>query len=250
LQKKFINMKKLHFSMIAIVGIFSLFSCVKDCPPTDPTPTPGLKDTMVTYQPDSTKGQDAFVSIRSICTNYTTTNFGNRPLMPIAAWTFNAIGCGVGGERSLIKFVEMNAIPANATIVSAKLSLFGVSSSGEYSSGNSTYPNSPYNSSGFNDCWIQRATSTWDENTVTWSTQPTVSLTNQVSLAPSTLQWNYNAVDMDVTNLVKDMRATGNTNNGFLITLKDEQYYRSIIFATSENTNAALRPKLVISYKF
>jgi hypothetical protein len=242
-------MKKTIYALITIVSISSLFSCVKECPIPDPIPT-GLRDTTVTYKPDSTKGQDAFVSTRSVCTNYASTNFGNRTLMPIAAWTFSAINCGVGGERSLIKFIEMNAIPANAIIISAKLSLYGVSSSGEYSSGNSTYPNSPYNSSGFNDSWIQRATTSWDENIVTWNTQPTATSTNQVSLAPSTLQWNYNATNIDVTSLVKDMRATGNTNNGFLLKLKDEQYYRSIIFATSENTNPTLRPKLVINYKY
>jgi hypothetical protein len=242
-------MKKTIYAMITIVGISSLFSCVKECPPPDPIPT-GLRDTTVIYQPGPTDGQDAFIATRTICTGANTANYGDFVEMPIVSWTYNAINCGNGVDRSLVKFLAMNTIPSNATIVSAKLSLYGVNASTFYPSGNSTYSGSPYNTSGANECSIKRITSIWDESTVTWATQPSTVVNNEATILPSYLQFNYNATDIDVTALVKDMRTAVNANNGFMISLKTEQYYRSMIFATCENPNTALRPKLVINYKY
>jgi len=49
--------------------------------------------------------------------------------------------------------------------------------------------------------------------------------------------------------MVKAMAADLTKNYGFRISLVNETIYRSLIFASSENTNPALRPKLVIRYQ-
>jgi hypothetical protein len=243
-------MKKVKLSMIAIISILSLFSCKKDTPTITPTPTPiGLKDTTVTFQPGLNDGQDALILSKTLCSDAGNTNF-NIDILQTSAWTFSSQGCGTGSMRSLIKFKDIDNIPNSATIISAKLSLFGISSSGFTPEGNSYYPGSPYTASGTNESWIQRITNNWNESTVTWNNQPNSVDTNQVTLPASNLQWNYNATDIDVTSLVKDIKRAGSINHGFMLKLKNEQYYRSLLFASSEHTNASSRPKLVINYKY
>lgn len=47
--------------------------------------------------------------------------------MPGVAWTFDGNGCATGQMESFFKFPGLSAIPQNATIISAKLSLYGIS---------------------------------------------------------------------------------------------------------------------------
>jgi hypothetical protein len=247
-------MKKILLSSIALVAILSFNAC-KKCECTCPTPT-GTKDTTITLQPDAASGKDARIVATQSCVsgsafeNLANSNESNLQDLEIAAWTFNANGCGTGQYRNLIEFTGLNSIPATATIVSAKLSLYGVTSSLGSPQGNSTYPGSPYTSFGTNECLLQRATVAWGESTVTWNTQPASSTTNQVVIPASTSQWSYNVTDIDVTNLVKDMLIPANGNYGFLMKMQNEQYYRCVNFASSDHPNGALRPKLVVNYKY
>jgi hypothetical protein len=247
-------MKKILLPSIALVSILSFNAC-KKCECTCPTPT-GTKDTTITLQPDAANGKDALVFGTQGCSagaqfeNVANSNFANLQDFSTVAWTFNANGCSTGQYRNLIEFTGLNAIPANATIVSAKLSLYGVSSSLASPQGNSTYPGSPYTSFGTNESLLQRVTAPWGESTVTWNNQPATSTVNQVILPASTTQWNYNALDIDVTNMVKDMLVPANGNHGFLSKIQNEQYYRCINFASSDHPNGALRPKLVVNYKY
>ena len=95
---------------------------------------------------------------------------------------------------------------------------------------------------------VQKVTgANWDESTLTYGTQPSVTSTDEAILKPSTSQWNYNA-SVDVTNMVQSMIASPSTNYGFAIKLATEQLYRSVVFASSEEASRSLRPKLVIVY--
>lgn len=180
----------------------------------------------ITLQPSATTGKDACLhSINS------TTNLGNSTEFSAIAWTVSGTPVTV---RSLVEF-DLSSIPAGAIINSAKLSLYGYNSPGNGSS--STL-------SGSNECLIQRVTSSWTENTVTWATQPTTTSSNQVSIGPASSLTNF--IDIDVTSLVEDMLAYG--NNGFMLRLADENYYRRMIFGSSDNADSTLHPKLVISY--
>jgi hypothetical protein len=252
-------MKKLIFSMITIVIILAFFSCVKECPKCECTPTGGgTKDTTVSFQPDSS-GIDSYIVATQSCVagasaaNSANGNQGNLDYLAAIAWTFNNNGCATGQFRSLIKFASVSNIPSTATIISAKLSLYGVNNNNSSISPlipNSTYPGSPYTSFGSNDTWLYRITSPWSENTLTWNNQPAFSTNTAIGISASTSKFDFNATDIDVTALVKEMIIPANGNYGFLLKLRDETYYRAINFASSDNATASLRPKLVINYKY
>jgi hypothetical protein len=80
---------------------------------------------------------------------------------------------------------------------------------------------------------------------VTWQNQPSTSTTSQVSI-PSTTQSRLDLVDLDVTNLVRDMRQYG--NYGFMLKLQNETIYTSRIFCSSKHSDASKHPKLVVVY--
>ena len=208
----------------------------------------------VTIQPGPADGVDARLTAVQNCTpgspliNHGNSNDPAEHDLPVAAWTNNANGCATMQHRSFLKFTAVDNIPQTATILSAKLSLYGVTSSASLPQGNSYYPGSPYNSSGTNECWLKQVSGSWSESVITWNNQPAVTETNKVAIPASTSQYGYDVQDIDVTNMVKDMVNNAN-NNGFCIMLQSEVYYRSVTFASSDNTNAAKRPKLVITYQ-
>jgi hypothetical protein len=208
----------------------------------------------VTIQPGPTDGEDArLTAVQNCDASSPIINAGNNnapsyPDMPIVAWTNNANGCATMQHRAFIRFTELNNIPKNATIISAKLTLYGASSSESMPEGNSYYPGSPYNSSGTNECWLKQVTGSWSEGLITWNNQPTVTETNRAAIPASTSKWNFDAPNIDVTEMVKDM-VNNDKNYGFCIMLQNETYYRAVAFASSDNTNAAKRPKLVVVYQ-
>lgn len=210
---------------------------------------------LLTLQPSAAEADVAYIFATQSCTTgtpYATAGNTLQPQvedMPVGAWTFDNNGCATGQIRSLLKFPGLNVIPQNATIISAKLSLYGVSSSGTFTVGNSYYPGSGYNPFGTNELWIKRVTGNWAESSVTWNTQPSVTETNRVAIPTSTSQWGYNVTDIDVTEMVKSMVNTSNANYGFCFMLQNETHYRSMTFGSPNNTTAAKRPKLIIEYR-
>jgi len=205
----------------------------------------------MTLQP-GTDGQDALVIYKEGDNgpgSAATLNFGNLGELNYSRWTYNSQGFGEGSMRSYIKFTGLSSIPATATILSAKISLYGVATSAFTPQGNSHYPGSGYGTDpNENKGWIKRVTGTWDESTVTWNGRPPTTDANQVTIPGTTTQWNFNAVDIDITQLVKDMRSAG-SNEGFALQLQNEQIYRNVIFSSSEATDATKRPKIVVDYK-
>ncbi len=181
---------------------------------------------------DSKDGKDAIIHGLSSEENI---NYGNNPQLPATAWTFDGIP---GVVRSVLGF-DLSSIPSNAIINSAQLSLFAI---------DSTQGMGPHSTlSGSNECWLERITSSWDESTVTWNTQPTTTSQNRITLAASTSE-TENYLDMDVTLLVQDMIANPSSSDGFMLKLKNESYFRRMNFCSSDHINRALHPKLVIIY--
>ncbi|MHB2149766.1 DNRLRE domain-containing protein [Calditrichota bacterium LG25] len=91
--------------------------------------------------------------------------------------------------------------------------------------------------------YLRRVTEPWDEQTITWNTQPSSTTTDQVSVpAPATTTSDF---EIDVTNLVRIMN-DGQSNYGFLWILNPEQKWRSVFAASSDYSDPAKRPKLVI----
>ncbi len=97
-----------------------------------------------------------------------------------------------------------------------------------------------------NTVLIQRITSPWNENTVTWNTQPTTTTLNQVVL-PHTTNPNQNYLNTDVKNLVQDMIDYPNSY-GFMLRLQNEMHYNAKDFASSDHPDTAYHPSIEVCY--
>lgn len=193
----------------------------------------------MTFKPNACRGKDTRIQTVSGSPVYANTNYGSTDQLVSAAWTFSG---SVGYLRSLIDFTDLQSIPQGTTVAYAYLSLYGVPSSAAISLG----------SYGSNACYVQRVTSSWDESTVTWNNQPTITTASQVTLPGSGgVQWNYNVIDLNITTLLQDIiNLPPAQRYGFCIRLQTESYYSSMLFASSDNADATKHPKLRIGLNY
>ena len=189
----------------------------------------GIAQTTLVLQPDSTTGNDA--SIYSI---YPTLASPQGYELDALAWTISGNPYTM---RGLMNF-DLTSIPPGAVIKSASLTLY-YDPSASNGNGQSTL-------SGSNAAWLQRITGSWNQSTVTWNNQPAVTTMDEAALPASvSMTENYTT---DVTSLVQDMIDNPTTSFGFMISLQTEQYYRSLVFGSSNNPDSTLHPKLVVTY--
>jgi PKD repeat protein len=178
-------------------------------------------------QPGPTDGKDA-----EIRDDYPTTPFGSVPDVTSNAWTVDGNPCIL---RSLICF-DLSSIPTNAIIHTAVLSLYCNINSDLYQL-----------QSGDNQSYLYRITEAWEANSVTWNTQPATTSQSSV-LLPSSTSTTQDYPDIDVVLPVREMVLNPTANYGWMLQLVTEEIYRSMVFASSDNTVPALRPKLVVTY--
>jgi len=180
------------------------------------------QDTII-FQPDAQTGKDAI-----ICSYYHNSNFGYEISYRADSWTYGGIP---GIRRGLLDF-DLSVLPSNVTILKAELSL---------------YHSTNWNNEGDNTCILQRIVTDWDEYTVTWDNQPLTTVYHQVTL-PTSTSYQQDYLNIDVTTLVRDMYNNPNHSFGLLIRLITEEPYRRLAFASSDNEEASLHPKLRIVY--
>ena len=148
----------------------------------------------------------------------------------------------LGGEnnsRSLIAF-DLSAYTPGTVINQATLDLYGRGAVGAgtvASVGNV----------GNNTCWLERVTSPWNDNTVTWNTSPTATSVNAVVLSSSSAS-SQDYLGVDVTQLVQDMINDPDGSFGFLIRLQIEDPSRGLFFCGQGFSDASKRPRLTIKY--
>jgi len=189
--------------------------------------------TTVVLQPDSCDGKDAVVASCIPC-GFHNTNYGETNELSAIAWTASGTTSLV---RALMQF-NLSEIPLNATVSSAKLSLYH----------NPTGSNPGHSQlSGSNEAYLMRVTSDWSESNVTWDNQPTTTSQDQV-VFPASLNDTQDYLDLDVTALVQQMVDDPSQNFGFMLQLQNESYYRSLLFASSDHADPLLHPKLEITY--
>jgi hypothetical protein len=159
----------------------------------------------------------------------------NAPELVAAAWT---TGGALTIYRGAFKF-DLSSIPATATILTAKLTLYSNPTplNGDLINANSGPGNSMY---------ISRITGSWTAATINWFTQPSTTATDQANIA-HTNQSFLDLTDVDVKNMVVAMVA-GN-NYGFMIRLQNEIIYNDRDFCGSRYSNASKHPKLVITFQ-
>jgi hypothetical protein len=158
-------------------------------------------------------------------------NYGNSAEFRAEAWTW--------GQNYFYRGVmeaDLSNIPANAIITSARLYLYSNFVSGV------TYT---YQAN-YNESKLYPITDNWSESTITWNTNIAHTTEGAIDLARSTAN-NQNYV-ADIKDLVQKWVNGSLDNNGLLFKLNTEYRYRRMTFASSDHTNTALRPKLVISY--
>jgi len=180
------------------------------------------------FQPEATCGEDA--TVFSLWPN---SNSGQHPDFIACAWTNQG---NPSTARALVKF-DLGVIPLNVTVLQATLYLF------HYPSTSNTGHS---NLSGPADCWLERITQPWLENSVTWNLQPATTAQNRLNVpAPTNNAQNYT---LDVTALVQDMLDDPANSHGFMLRQQNESYYRSLLFASSDHVSPQLHPRLDITY--
>jgi len=189
---------------------------------------------VLTFQPGPKDGIDAYIEDWP-GENYPNRNWGNYDAFTAVAWTSHGAPLKV---RCLLKF-DLRHIHTKSPIRKATLSLYSVGTPG-IGPGHSAM-------SGSNEFVLAKVTSPWDELKVTWNTQP--SFTEEAAIRlPETSSEKQDFLDIDVTKMVQDMIDNPENNYGIMIKLANEEYYRRVIFGSSDNNDPMKRPKLTIAF--
>jgi hypothetical protein len=161
-------------------------------------------------------------------------NYPNEIEYASRAWTISSVPTV---WRSVFKF-NLSCIPQNAVVQSASLSLYYATQNG--------FGNQQHESlTSSDESVVQRITSPWFENTVTWNNQPAATNADEVILPQSTAG-TQDYTNMDVTAMVQQMVAT--VNYGFLLKLTTEVQYANMLFASGDNPVSSKHPMLVVTY--
>jgi hypothetical protein len=192
-----------------------------------------MAQTTITLKPGASTGKDAIIGDCIPC-GYNSTNYGTFPDLMAVAWTN---GGNNSNARALIQF-DLSAIPAGSIIKNAELSLYHYFS--PFNIGHSQL-------GGSNSAYLRRITQAWQENTVTWDGQPSTTTQNQVMLSASAND-SSDYLNISVTALINDIFNNPSQGHGMMLALDTEVSYRSILFASSDNLDSALHPKLVITF--
>jgi hypothetical protein len=141
-------------------------------------------------------------------------------------------GDSINVNRVVINFKE---IPANIKVDSAFLQLkFNVKS---------TIGKESYGENGF---IIKRIISPWDETDVNWTNAPFTTDNNQIFTYKT--EFDEDPSRINVTRLVQDFSDDKDNSYGFLLKLINENSSSLVLLASSNNSDASLRPKLKIYY--
>ncbi len=158
-------------------------------------------------------------------------NRGKGSCIYLIQWTWD----GVPGEyKALINF-DLSELPKNAIIKKAYLSLY---------IDPEDYFAQKLSVSVSKEFVIQRITSAWSEDDVTWNTQP--DFTNKHKIIVRDNFSNYDKIN--VTPIIKDIYQDPDNSFGLMLSSTKSSYYNGIFFASSDNQNADLHPKLTIIY--
>jgi hypothetical protein len=93
---------------------------------------------------------------------------------------------------------------------------------------------------------LQQIVEPWEENKVTWATQPKTITANQVYIHPFIK--NANFIDVDVTRLFVPEQEIAAPNYGMMFKISPEQSFPGFRFTSSDYKVPEMRPVLTIHY--
>lgn len=192
------------------------------------------QDTLV-IKPDAECGKDATMTNSPTWDDGSMPNARPNPSSPslrVEAWTANSNGSAEHDWRSVIEFRPLKNIQS-AVVDAATLILYA-------------YPGFPHSNGGQaeeNTSEVYRIIEYWEEDLVTWLTQPDIDLNGGVEIPRNN---NYDLIEVDVTDMVQTMIDNPEASFGFLIRQKVETPYGSMNFASSDYPDYSSAPELVI----
>lgn len=194
---------------------------------------------VVILQPGPEKGKDAMVSNLN-----PDKNFGDYKYFE-ATFLTESVLTVMRSNRSLIEF-NLDTLPKSALIKKVILKLsydLPIPFDSLYYFTNT----SPV----FYGAVLQQIIEPWEENMVTWNTQPKTIDFNQVYIAPFIK--NSNQIEVDVTRLFVQSAATDGAvypNYGMLFRTWPIDKFPGFRFASSDYPEAYMRPRLAVWYSF
>ena len=197
----------------------------------------------IVLQPGPEKGKDAMVSNLNPDKNYGDYKYFEATYLSESVLTV------MRSNRSLIRF-NLDTLPKSAVIKKVILTLsydLPIPFDSVYYTTN-TGP-------GTGIIWygavLQQIVEPWEENKVTWNTQPKTIETNQVYISPFIR--NSNMIVVDVTKLFMQS-ATSDVasypNYGMLFKTWPVDRFPGFRFASSDYPDATMRPRLTVYYSF
>lgn len=228
---------KLKYTFLFLIVCYFFASCIVNniyfCEDFDEERSAQEYKNQIVLQPDSVSGKDAYIEKYPL-RDFNNRNFGGYKFFQASAWTSDGIPLLT---RCLIEF-DLSELPENAKIGSAILVLQAAE--------NTAYGTGHSGRSGENSFYVRRIVSQWDEQTVSWNNQPATTRNSEVLVAGTdNAMLEYKIV---VTKLVQEMIEKPEKNHGFMFQLETEEFYRRVLFASSDNTNQTKHPKLIIGY--
>jgi hypothetical protein len=190
----------------------------------------------LTLQPGPDDGKDAMISNLDPDKNfgdykYFEATFISEPVLTV-----------MRSNRSLVWF-NLNSLPKSAVIKKVTLQLF-------YDIpipwDSNVFITEPVTSSLWYGGVLQQIVEPWEENKVTWNTQPKSILANQVFISPFIR--NVNFVTVDITTLFVPVNDIAAANYGILFKLWPTEKFPGFRFASSDYPDATMRPKLTVYY--
>ncbi|MCB2203874.1 DNRLRE domain-containing protein [bacterium] len=189
--------------------------------------------TIITLQPGPEDGKDAMVWDDPLY-NKAIRNYATHEEMLVHAWTDQGVPVCA---RSYVAF-DLSGI-TRKDLVSAHLTL--------YNNPSGTFEGQHRAWSGPNNAWVRRVITPWNEEELSWNNQPAYTDLHQVQLPAS--QLGNEDYTIDVTALVRDMLYRfPDRSHGFAIMLEEEDFYRALVFATSDYHDPSRRPKLELQF--
>lgn len=187
-------------------------------------------------QPGPDDGKDAMISNLD-----PDKNFGDYKFFE-ATFISEPVLTVMRSNRSLVWF-NLNSLPKSAVIKKVTLQLF-------YDIpipwDSNVFITEPVTSSLWYGGVLQQIVEPWEENKVTWNTQPKSILANQVFISPFIR--NVNFVTVDITTLFVPVNDIAAANYGMLFKLWPTEKFPGFRFASSDFVDATMRPKLTIYY--